>query len=237
MDPHLVLEQRVHEHILAKRKEEERTRSDTIWDISKKIGTPELPGNYPVGFIDELRNTPFDWQITVENGTILFLKTFPYESEFYSMQGWEAAYAAVNIDKGNSAVAYRVLLEDHGMDDDMGANIYEGALICEGILTAFEQKMEYDHRYGFVFRGLQRRVEETEGRCGCIIDHLVPEFDKLPALVRQLSGEIYGNFLAAYMLSLEHGKSFENSPQLNFNWPFGRYYLSDATSPQHISTQ
>jgi len=236
MDPHRALEARVHVHIREQMIQEEETRPDTLWDISQKKGTPSLPGKYSAEFLAELRNTPFDWQISVEEGTILFLKTFPYESVFYEMQGWDAAYAAVNIDMGNKAVAFRILAEDQGAEEEgLATRINEGILVREGLITAFAQDIAFDWKYGFVIRGVLRQQAETKGLSGCTIDHLVPEFDRLPSLVRQLSGEIYGKFIAAYILSLESGKSFENAPKLNFKWPFEGHYLMEPS--HHTSAQ
>lgn len=226
MSSHYELEQRVHQHLAGQREQEGRKRQDLISQIALKRGSSKLPGDYSDQFIGELQTTPLDWQIDIFEEGVRFKRDFPYERNFYGMKGWDAARMVVNLDAAKSAVAFRI----HLIDGQADVNVDEGVLVEHGKTISFDQEVGAGWMYRDVFTEVLRTQEATQGESGCLIDHLKPELDQLPSMVRQLSADSYGCFLSSFLGGVKSGKiDLKTMPHLSLGWPL--------LSPYHAASE
>lgn len=213
---HFELENRVHQYLAEQRQQEQERRGLLISQIYQLRGSNKLPGEYPDNFIEELRQTPLDWQIDIFEEGIRFKRDFPYESVHYGMKGWDAARVVVNLDAEKNAVAYRISLYDEQAD----VNVDEGVLIENGRVVSYAQNLGFAGPYRMILRQLNSEQRATKGASGNSLDHLRGEFDRLPEMVRTLSGSGYCRFLAEYVERLENGEIDVNTmPQVAIGWP------------------
>ena len=216
MTSHFELEQRVRQHLAGEREKEGRRRTGLLSQIASLRGASQFPGDYSNQFIGEVQTTPLDWQIDIFEEGVRFKRDFPYERSFYNMKGWDAARVVVNLDAGKAAVAFRI----HLLDGQADINVDEGVLVENGKTTSFDQEIGAGFMYRDIFTQVLRTQESTQGESGCLIDHLKPELDELPSLVRQLSADSYGRFLSSFLRSVKNGEVDLGTMQhLALGWP------------------
>ena len=210
------MEHRVRRVLAAQREEEGGRRRGLEGQIVQAQKSGELPGDYPYKSVKEILRTPLDWQIDIFGGGIRFKRDFPYETEVYGMRGWDAARMVVDLRAAHTAVALRV----HFLDQQADANIDEGVLVSNRQVISFAQHMGIFSIYSFVLRDIQNQQKATKGEFGCTLDHLKDELDKLPSMVKDLSGSSYGRFLADFLQRVESGEiDTETMPRLALGWP------------------
>jgi hypothetical protein len=211
-----LLESRVHQYLVEERESEKERRFDLIWQIEKAVGTEELPGQFPENFIEDLKRTPTDWQINFSEEGIRFKRDFPYETPFYGMPGWDAARMVVNLDPNRSTVAFRA----HLFDEQAGMRIEEALMIEDQEVVSYERQMVGGGIYRSVLTDIHKETEETKGKNGSLFDHMIPLFEKLPALIKELCGENYGSFLEAFVRRVNEGEiDTDTMPRLSLGWP------------------
>ncbi len=210
------LEVEVSQYLARQRQKEEENRPDLIWQARQAIGTETLPGEFPVDFVEQLEQTPPDWQIDFSKEGIRFKRDFPYETPFYGMPGWDAARIVVNLDALRVAVAFRA----HLFDEQADMRVDEGLLIEEKKIVSFEREMVGWGVYRSVLAEIHRETESTKGKNGCLFDQCQPAFSQLPSLVRELCGENYGAFLENFIRRVDEGEIDLNTmPRLSLGWP------------------
>lgn len=226
MSGEIELESRVHRYLAVEREKEKNKRFDLVWQIGQVMGTEALPGEYPQGFVEQLEQIPLDWQIDFSEEGMRFKRDFPYETPFYEMPGWDAARVVVNLDANRKAVAFRV----HLFDEQADVRIDEGLLIEDRNIVSFEREMVGGGAYRSVLREIHEEIQTTNGKSGCLFDHSLPTFDKLPFLIRELCGESYGTFLETFVRRVNEGEiNIDTMPRLSLGWPL--------LSPYHSATE
>lgn len=217
-------ENRVHQHLASLRRKEEENRCDLSWQFQRLRESGRLIGDFPDGFIDELRNTPLDWQIDLSEEGVSFTRDFPYETAFYRMPGWDAARVVINLDVQRNTVAFRAHLYDQMAD----VRIDEGLLVENGQVVSYEREMVGGGMFRSALAQIHMETEDTKGKSGSLFDHISTGFDRLPRMVRELSGEDYGSFLVAFIRRVNEGQiDVKTMPRLVLGWPL--------TTPYHAA--
>ena len=223
---HFEFESRVHQHLSEQRRKEEEKRYDLVWQFQKLRESGELGGEFPDDFVENLKNTPLDWQIDLSEEGVSFTRDFPYEAVFYGMRGWDAARVVINLDVQRNTVAFRVHLYYQMAD----VRIDEGLLVENGKVVSYEREMVGGGMYRSELARIHREMEDTKGKNGSVFDHISVGIDRLPSMVRELSGEDYGSFLAAFLRRVDEGEIDVNTmPRLALGWPLTTPYHAAGT--------
>ncbi|GEM_PF-4895156 len=226
-NPEAALEAKVHQYLTDQKKQEAEQRRTLEKRIVIAQESGELPGDYPYKTVKEILKTPVDWRIDIDGEGIRFMRDFPYETEVYGMRGWDAARMVVNLYPAYTAVALRV----HFLDEQADANIDEGVLVQDKQVVSLDQEMGIFSMYSLVLRDIQNQQKTTKGEFGCTIDHLKGELDGLPSIVRDLSGQTYGRFMADFFQRVNSGEiDIETRPRMALGWPL----LSSPITPGRI---
>lgn len=227
MASHSELEAKVHRYLADQISQEGKRRQDLERQIVLAQESGELQGDFSYRAVKEIVRTPLDWQIDIFHKGLRFKRDFPYETEVYGMRGWDAARMVVNLYPAHTTVALRV----HFLDEQADSYIDEGMLVSNRKVVSFAQQMAIFSMYSFILRDVQRQQQTTKGESGCTIDHMKGELDGLPSMLKDLSGNTYGRFMAAFLQGVETKEiDLETMPRMTLGWPL----LSPPITPGRI---
>lgn len=223
---HFEFEKRGHQQLAEHRRKEEENRIYLGMEFQRLRESGKLMGDFPNDFVVELRKTSLDWRIRFSEEGVSFTRDFPYETQFYGMPGWDAARVVVNLDVQRNAVVFRAHLYDQMAD----VRIDEGLLVENGQVASYEREMVGGGMYRSELARIHMETEATKGKNGSLFDHISVGIDRLPFMVRELSGEDYRSLLAAFLRRVEEGKiDVKTMPRLALGWPLTSPYHAAAT--------
>jgi len=122
----------------------------------------------------------------------------------------------------DNIVAYR----GHFEDEIAGMQYSEWAMIQGGKLVSIKQDFSGEGIFTTLAARTAYSVLDTKGEVGSMFDQFKEETDRLPDLVRNLTGEVYGHLNMSYFLAAEHEMiDLENMPKLSVGHPMRSYFL------------